>query len=59
MSAIGPNNCPSGPCMVNSGMKAQTMMSVENNSARVISPEASRMRSLMGRSACSPLARWR
>ena len=32
MSAIGPKICPSGPCMVNSGMKAQTMISVEKNS---------------------------
>ena len=36
---MGPNSWPSGPLMVNSGMKAQTMISVEKNRARSISPE--------------------
>jgi hypothetical protein len=45
--------------MVNSGMKAHTMMAVENNSARSISRADRRMRSFSGNSACSPVDRCR
>ena len=47
--AIGPNSAPSGPVIENSGMKAQTMIMVEKNSARSISVEASMIRSISGR----------
>ena len=61
---MGPKIRPSGPAMVNSGRKAQTMMAVENNRLRSISPRPARMRSLQrqlgvasrqrGAGRCSP-----
>ena len=42
---MGPKICPSGPAMVNSGRKAQTMIAVEKNRLRWISPDARMIRS--------------
>ena len=42
--AMGPNRAPAGPSKANSGMNAQTMISVENSSARSISLAARKMR---------------
>ena len=52
--AIGPKRAPSGPAMEKSGMKAQTMIVVENNSARSISLDASMIRSINDRDRSTP-----
>src|SRR5260370_41404021 len=56
---MGPNICPSGPCMVKSGINAHTMMAVEKNSPRSTSCEAWMIRSRSGNSWDSPAQIWR
>jgi hypothetical protein len=56
---MGPKICPSGPFIMKSGKKAQTIMAVEKNKARSTSPQARRMRSLSGNSEYSPELMWR
>jgi len=56
---MGPKIWPSGPCMVNSGMKAHTMIAVEKNKGRSTSWHARMIRSFKGSSAYSPELRCR
>ena len=54
---MGPNKAPAGPSIVNSGMNAQTMISVENSKAWSISLAARKMRVFSGRSGAVSVAR--